>query len=73
MHFNFFKFLFDGDDIATSVTADMPQTGINPSTGLPMIDSGMSGLDVGGSPFGVDIHSYANESFTDATGSNPLD
>ena len=27
---------------------------INPSTGLPMIDG--SGVDVGGSPYGVDIH-----------------
>ena len=73
MHFNFFKFLFDGEDSVTSGTADMPQTGINPSTGLPMIDSGMSGVDVGGSPFGMDVHSHANDSFTDAMGSNPWD
>lgn len=28
---------------------------INPATGLPMID-GIGGVDVGGSPFGSDIH-----------------
>ena len=29
---------------------------INPATGLPMID-GIGGVDVGGSPFGTDLHS----------------
>lgn len=29
---------------------------INPSTGLPMIDNSIGGIDVGGSPFGQDIN-----------------
>lgn len=29
---------------------------INPSTGLPMIDNSIAGIDVGGSPFGQDVH-----------------
>lgn len=29
---------------------------INPSTGLPMIDNSICGIDVGGSPFGQDIN-----------------
>lgn len=29
---------------------------VNPATGLPMIDNTMGGVDVGGSPFGQDIH-----------------
>lgn len=28
----------------------------NPSTGLPMIDNNIGSVDVGGSPFGQDIH-----------------
>lgn len=28
----------------------------NPATGLPMIDEGFGGVDVGGSPYGMDIH-----------------
>lgn len=30
---------------------------INPATGLPMTD-GMGSVDVGGSPFGIDIHDH---------------
>ncbi|MBS0225711.1 MAG: hypothetical protein JSS25_05145 [Proteobacteria bacterium] len=29
---------------------------VNPATGLPMIDDSYGGVDVGGSPFGMDIH-----------------
>lgn len=29
---------------------------INPATGLPMNGDGMGGVDVGGSPYGVDVH-----------------
>lgn len=41
---------------------DLPDTNcllspdINPATGLPMLDEGLGGVDVGGSPFGFDIH-----------------
>lgn len=73
MNFDFLKFLFGGgDDAATVVGAmDAPMTVINPSTGLPMIDSGMGGVDVGGSPFGMDVHSSVGDGFTDCMGSNP--
>jgi len=33
---------------------------INPATGLPMIDDGFGGVDVGGSPWGMDTHAYHN-------------
>jgi hypothetical protein len=36
-------------------TGDDTGCTINPTTGLPMIDS-CGGVDVGGSPFGMDIH-----------------
>lgn len=29
---------------------------INPATGLPMLQGDCSGVDVGGSPFGADLH-----------------
>jgi hypothetical protein len=31
---------------------------INPATGLPMTGDDYSGVDVGGSPYGTDTHSY---------------
>lgn len=71
MHFNFLSFLFGGDNNTAASTADVPMTFVNPATGLPMIDSEMGGVDVGGSPFGMDVHSSMNDSFTDCMGPNP--
>ena len=31
---------------------------INPATGLPMTTPGISGVDVGGNPFGHDLHRW---------------
>ncbi len=45
-----------GDASETSRTDSIESMEINPATGLPMIGSGMGGLDVGGSPFGMDLH-----------------
>ncbi len=73
MHFDFLKFLFGGDDNAAPSTADVPLTVINPSTGLPMLDDGIGGVDVGGSPFGMDVHSDMSDSFTGIIDSNPWD
>lgn len=44
------------DDVASGIDISN-DTGctINPASGLPMID-GCGGVDVGGSPFGMDIH-----------------
>ncbi|MGK8204318.1 peptidase [Burkholderia cenocepacia] len=36
----------------------MSYSTINPATGLPMIDDGYGGVDVGGSPYGTDIHAH---------------
>lgn len=35
----------------------MSHTPINPATGLPMTDDSYGGVDVGGSPYGTDVHS----------------
>ncbi len=29
---------------------------VNPATGLPMLDASIGGVDVGGSPYGMDIN-----------------
>ena len=75
MNFDFLNFLFGGGDDAATVTGalDAPMTVINPSTGLPMIDSGIGGLDVGGSPFGMDVHSSVSDTFAGSWGSNLWD
>ena len=33
---------------------------LNPATGLPMTNDSVGGVDVGGSPWGTDIHSLHN-------------
>lgn len=48
--------MFSTIDIATGLV-DLSPTVVNPATGLPMLDGSFGGVDVGGSPFGVDIHS----------------
>lgn len=73
MNFDLFSFLFGGDDNTAPGTADVQLTTINPSTGLPMMDGGMGGVDVGGSPFGMDVHGSTHDSFTDCIGSNTWD
>jgi hypothetical protein len=51
------------DPIGT--TTDDHFTHINPATGLPMAGDGFGGVDVGGSPFGTDIHhdTFTHNSF----------
>ena len=52
---NFFCSMFSN----TCTTTDMPDmtmTVINPATGMPMLGDDIGGFDVGGSPFGTDIH-----------------
>jgi len=42
-----------------SVRRDIPPPPVvNPSTGLPMVGDGFGGVDVGGSPYGTDIHHH---------------
>ena len=73
MNFDFLRFFLGSDDNAAAGTVDTPLTVINPATGLYMMDGGMGGVDVGGSPFGTDIHSGISDSFTDGMGSSPWD
>lgn len=49
----------DDDDAAASPAMDLTTT--NPATGLPMIDGQIEGLDVGGSPYGMDLHSFETD------------
>ncbi len=50
--------LFSSSSSETSASLDIMFSGINPATGLPM----MGGIDVGGSPYGVDLHSSIHSS-----------
>lgn len=45
---------FSGDSVSSPITTGAPV--VNPATGLPMLDDCLGGFDVGGSPFGIDIH-----------------
>lgn len=73
MNFNFLKNMFSGDDSASPIPVDMPLSVFNPATGLPMIDNGMGGVDVGGSPFGMDLDSSTCTDFTGSDGLNSWD
>ena len=73
MNFDFLRCIFAGDDNAPIHTADTPLTAINPTTGLPMLDNGLGGVDVGGSPFGMDVHNAMCDGFTGGMDSNPWD
>lgn len=47
---------------ATHSVAIEDAVGINPASGLPML--GGTGLDVGGSPFGTDLHDHGGADFS---------
>lgn len=52
---------FSGDDSTTIAhdPLDNHVCHINPATNLPMLDGhGCGGVDIGGSPFGMDIHHH---------------
>lgn len=72
MVWDFLLEMFSSNIGTVSSMDDVSSTTINPATGLPMIDDGMGGLDVGGSPFGMDIHSNT-DSFGGSLSSNPWD
>lgn len=64
-----FDWLSLGDsyaDLETSSTVfqDVTADSVNPATGLPMLSEGCGGIDVGGSPYGCDIHAHSEESWT---------
>jgi len=47
--------------------ADISPPVFNPATGLPMLGDSIGGVDVGGSPYGTDIHNSTSGSL----GENP--
>lgn len=49
------------DFISSTANHEQSAPVINPSTGLPMINNSIGGIDVGGSPFGQDIN-HSNSS-----------
>jgi len=57
MVWNFLRDLFSSDAGRVQGIDDMTVTVINPATGLPMLGDSIGGVDVGGSPFGMDLHS----------------
>lgn len=46
---------------------------INPATGLPMLGDSTCGVDVGGNPYGTDLHSSGMAGLGGDFGSNPWD
>ncbi len=50
-----FNFLFGSNHTHSNSVSTPETTDINPATGLPM-SSGIGSVDVGGSPYGMDIH-----------------
>lgn len=58
----FFCSMFSSSTDATPDMADISSTVINPATGLPMLGDSIGGVDVGGSPYGTDIHSSTSDS-----------
>lgn len=63
---------FDSDSVSSNASDDsfieheFPV--INPADGLPMINNDIGGVDIMGSPFGMDIHHH--DDFTCASDSN---
>ena len=52
------NWLFDSDPMQGTDQASVSSMDFNPATGLPMVD-GWGGVDVGGSPFGMDVNSHS--------------
>ena len=60
------NWLFD-DVTETAALPNMDSPTINPATGLPMLGEDIGGLDVGGNPYGIDLHSATD--WTSCSGS----
>lgn len=67
--FDFFD--FSGSSMGSSTALEMSV--VNPASGLPMLDDSMSGVDVGGSPYGIDIHHGSTMDSFSSMGGNPWD
>lgn len=61
----------DGNTTAPSVSIPTVDVGtvVNPATGLSMLSGGMSGVDAGGSLYGMDSHASASWHFDTFSGS----
>jgi hypothetical protein len=57
------------DSDVHSTTASHATGAVNPATGLPMVSGDSTGIDIGGSPFGVDLHSNGTSTGCDSFGS----
>ena len=57
-----------GDATEAAASPTMDSLTINPATGLPMLGEDIGGLDVGGNPYGVDLHSTTD--WTSCSGSS---
>jgi hypothetical protein len=75
--FQWLTTLFTGSSTPPSAPIDEGPK-INPATGLPMINRGIGGVDVGGNPFGLNLdrrddhhahHSHHDHSFGSASSS----
>jgi len=53
--FSWFNDFFDSSGSGADIDAHSCTPGINPATGLPMMDCSNT-IDVAGNPFGVDLH-----------------
>ena len=63
MIWDFLYGAFSNDADASPPVGDSSLTSINPATGLPMLDDSACGVDVGGSPYGIDIHGSLGSGF----------
>lgn len=64
--------IFDFSGSSSSSPSATDATVVNPSTGLPMMNDSMGGVDVGGRPYGIDTHHDTMDSFI-SMNSNPWD
>lgn len=56
MFWDFLQGVFSSGTGTASSMDDISSPIVNPATGLPMLDVSIGGVDVGGSPYGMDIH-----------------
>lgn len=49
---------YDDDTMFYEASHQLTAFDINPATGLPMVNDGIGGIDVGGNPYGYDLGSH---------------
>lgn len=63
--------LFAGGSSSSLFDDDSSNLGINPASGLPMMDDSM--MDIAGNPYGTDFDSMGSGMFDDSFGSSMFD